>query len=108
MNYSVKTIQNFEKDFKRLAKKYPSLKSDLLQLIHSLKTDPTQGFSLGNSCYKIRMAIKSKGKGKSGGSRVITYLKIQESTIYLLTIFDKSEQDNISDSELSSLLDSLV
>lgn len=108
MSYSIKTIQSFEKDFKKLTKKYPSLKSDLLELIQSLKINPTQGVFLSNSCYKIRMSIKSKGKGKSGGARIITYLKIQESTVYLLSIFDKSEQDNISNSELNSLLEGLL
>lgn len=54
------------------------------------------------------MAIKSKGKGKSGGSRVITCLKIYESTVYLLAIFDKSDRDNISDLELNDLLESLI
>ena len=60
--------------------------------------------SLGNDCYKIRMAIASKGKGKSGGARVITCFKIMHGTVYLLTIFDKSEQENIPDKELRELL----
>ncbi|WP_257669832.1 type II toxin-antitoxin system RelE/ParE family toxin [Parapedobacter tibetensis] len=63
--------------------------------------------SLGRSCYKIRMAIKSKGKGKSGGSRIITCVKLTQESVFLLTIFDKSEKDNITDGELSTLLDAL-
>ena len=62
---------------------------------------------LGNNCYKIRMAISSKNKGKSGGSRVITFVKISQTTVYLLSIYDKSEKENISDSELKELLNSL-
>lgn len=104
MNYKVKTIPKFEKELKRLVKKYPSLKNEYFDLVQSLKTSPQQGFPLGNHCYKIRIAILSKGKGKSGGARVITYLQVIESSVFLLTIFDKSEKENISDKELSELL----
>jgi len=104
MSYNVKFISKFEKELKRLSKKYPSLKSDFSSLLQSLKHDPTQGISLGNDCYKVRFAISSKGKGKSGGARVITCFKISYNTVYLLTIFDKSELENISDKELKELL----
>nr|WP_226905098.1 type II toxin-antitoxin system RelE/ParE family toxin [Pedobacter schmidteae] len=87
-----------------MAKKFSSLKSDSSVLLQSLKEDPSQGTALGNECYKIRMAITSKGKGKSGGSRVITCFKITRGTVYLLTIFDKSEQENISDKDLKEML----
>ncbi|TZF82743.1 hypothetical protein FW774_14710 [Pedobacter sp. BS3] len=104
MSYRVKFIPKFEKELKRLVKKYPSIKSDFSELLQSLKQEPTQGTSLGNGCYKIRMAISSKGKGKSGGARIITCFKITLDTVFLLTIFDKSEQENISDKELKELL----
>ncbi|WP_295675624.1 type II toxin-antitoxin system RelE/ParE family toxin [uncultured Mucilaginibacter sp.] len=87
-----------------MSKKFPSLKADFAALLKSLKEDPSQGTSLGNDCYKVRMAITSKGKGKSGGARVITCFKIIRGTVYLLTIFDKSDQENIADKELSALL----
>lgn len=87
-----------------MAKKFPSIKSDFSVLLQSLKENPSQGTSLGNECYKIRMAIASKGKGKSGGARVITCFKIIQETVYLVTIFDKSERENISDKELGELL----
>ncbi|HEY0667310.1 MAG TPA: type II toxin-antitoxin system RelE/ParE family toxin [Sphingobacteriaceae bacterium] len=104
MTYKVKTIPKFEKELKRLAKKHPSLKSDFSALLKSLNEHPSQGTPLGNECYKIRMAITSKGKGKSGGSRVITCFKIDKDTVFLLTIFDKNEQENISDKDLKELL----
>jgi mRNA-degrading endonuclease RelE of RelBE toxin-antitoxin system len=104
MSYKVKFIPKFERELKRLSKKFPSLKADFSLLLSELKEEPNQGTSLGNDCYKIRMAITSKGKGKSGGSRVITCFKIAQSTVYLLTIFDKSEQENIADKELKELL----
>jgi len=104
MSYKVKTIPRFEKELKCLAKKYSSLKIEYISLVKSLIENPEQGTPLGNNCFKIRLAIGSKGKGKSGGARVITYIQITESEVYLLSIYDKSEQENISDKELASLL----
>ena len=72
MNYSVLSIPPFDNQLKRLAKKYPSLKQDFANLLESLETKPEQGIPIGKSCFKIRLAIKSKGKGKRGGARVIT------------------------------------
>jgi mRNA-degrading endonuclease RelE of RelBE toxin-antitoxin system len=104
MSYSIKTISVFEKQARRLSRKYPSLKNDLLKLVQSLKEDPLQGTSLGNNCYKIRMAISSKGQGKSGGSRVITHLVVVKKLVYLLSIYDKSEKGDLSSGELKQLL----
>lgn len=105
MNYNIEAIPKFEKELKRLSKKYPSLKHEYIALVRSLKEKPDQGTSLGNDCYKIRLAIASKGKGKSGGARVITCMKILKTTVYLLTIFDKSEQETLPDKELKELLE---
>ena len=105
MSYKILTIAPFDKQFKRLVKKYPSLKKELIDLITSLKTEPTNGFALGNECYKIRLAIASKGKGKSGGARGITYVAITDKEIFLLSIYDKSEQEDIGDKELIRLLE---
>jgi mRNA-degrading endonuclease RelE of RelBE toxin-antitoxin system len=104
MSYKVQSIAVFEKQTKRLLKKYPSLKVELLQLVQSLKQNPEQGTSIGRSCFKIRIAIASKGKGKRGGARVITNFVITDDTVYLLSIYDKSEKDNLSDKELLELL----
>ena len=104
MSYELIAIPNFKREIKKLAKKFPSLKNDFAQLLESLQQEPTQGTSLGNNCYKIRMAVSSKGKGKSGGSRVVTHLKVSYTAVYLLSIYDKSDQENISDKELKELL----
>jgi hypothetical protein len=74
MNYRILTIAPFDKQFKRLAKKHPSLKQELIALITTLKAEPSIGFALGNDCYKIRLAIASKGKGKSGGQGLLPML----------------------------------
>jgi len=104
MSYNVKTIEVFEKQAKKLIKKYASLKSELYNLIQELKENPVQGKALGKNCYKIRISIASKGKGKRGGARIITNVVVTENTVYLLSIYDKSEKDSISDKELGELL----
>jgi hypothetical protein len=104
MNYSVKSIAVFEKQAKRLIKKYASLKNELLDLIKELKENPEFGTAIGQSCFKIRLSIASKNKGKSGGARIITNFVVTEETVYLLSIYDKSEKENLSDKELDELL----
>ncbi|MEK7298618.1 MAG: type II toxin-antitoxin system RelE/ParE family toxin [Candidatus Margulisiibacteriota bacterium] len=104
MSYNVFSIPPFDKQLKRLAKKHPSLKHEFAELLESLEKQPEQGAALGNNCYKIRIAIASKGKGKSGGARIITNVVITEETVYLLSIYDKSEQENLTDKALKALL----
>ena len=104
MSYNVKTTRYFEREVARLLKKYASLKGELKELGDELSKNPEIGTSLGNNLYKIRLAIASKGKGKRGGARIITYLKTKEGNIYLLTIYDKGEKDTISNSEIQNIL----
>jgi hypothetical protein len=104
MSFNIIPTPPFEKELKQLAKKYPSIKNDIIALGLQLQNDPKMGTPLGNDCYKIRMAIASKGKGKSGGARVITYVKVVESNIFLLSIYDKADVANISDEELQDRL----
>ena len=107
MSYSVKTIPQFDKSIKKLAKKYPSLKNEFIRLVKNLEQNPKQGIPLGNHCYKIRIAIKSKGKGKSGGARVLTHIVIHDNIVYLLTIYDKSDKESLTDKELKELLENV-
>lgn len=103
MSYKISSIPLFDKQAKRLAKKYPSLKSDLANFIQELAQKPEQGTALGNGFYKIRLAIASKSKGKSGGARVITFVKILETTVILTSIYDKSEKSSITEKELDQI-----
>lgn len=95
---------SFKVAFKKLKKKYRSLNDDFEKLLDSLEDNPFQGDKLGRDCYKVRMAIESKNKGKSGGSRVITCVKIVDETLFLLSIYDKGDQSTIKDKELDTLL----
>lgn len=108
MSYKITPTKKFGKELKRLVKKYPSLKNEYAGLIRNLEKNPTTGVSLGNNCYKIRRAISSKGVGKSGGARIITHIIISEGVIYLISIFDKSECENISDKEIQERLKSEI
>jgi len=95
---------SFAKPAKFLSRRYRSFADDLLQLIKELENNPQLGSPIGGNVRKVRMAIKSKGKGKSGGARVITYVYLKGSTVHLLTVYDKSDQDTISDEVVSDLV----
>lgn len=107
MSCNIRYSPRFAKDLKRLAKRYRSLKQDYANLIASLREDPMQGTDLGKNLRKVRMAISAKGKGKSGGARVITYTVLVEQSpteLLLLTIYDKSDKEDITDSELIEIM----
>jgi mRNA-degrading endonuclease RelE of RelBE toxin-antitoxin system len=104
MNYNVIATPKFKREIKRLTKKFVSLKNEYASLIDELSENPILGTLLGNNCYKIRLPIASKGKGKSGGARVITYVFVEQTTVYLISIYDKSEQSSITDKELLRLV----
>ena len=94
MSYSIKVTSNFANEAKRLAKKYPSFKKDYEEFKNSLQENPLQGDELTPGIRKIRLAIKSKGKGKSGGARVITFNVLaeqQNGMVVLVLIYDKSD-----------------
>lgn len=107
MNCRIKLSSDFLKELKRLAKRYKSLKEDVKALGESLKENPMQGVDLGSGLRKIRLAITSKGKGKRGGARVFTLTAIistEDTEVLLLTIYDKSERETLTDHELQNIL----
>ena len=101
---TIRNTRSFARQLKQLSKRHRSLANDVQQLIEDLQDDPQQGESLGSGCYKIRLAISSKGQGKSGGARVITHVQIVAEDIFLLSIFDKADRENLDDGELEYLL----
>lgn len=104
MSFNIVYTSEFEKEIKKLSKKYPSIKKDFSLFLESLQANPVQGVALGNQCYKIRLAISSKNSGKSGGARVITYVRIIDEEVVLISIYDKSERASITDTEIKSRL----
>jgi hypothetical protein len=107
MSFKIIPTPPFERELKQLAKKYPSIKKDITALAQQLAQQPQMGTPLGHDCFKIRMAITAKGKGKSGGARVITHVQVTKEHIFLLSIYDKSEAENIADKELLGRLKNL-
>ncbi len=107
MSFKIDITKRFAKELKYLNKKYSSISNDFSELIDLLEENPFQGKPIGKGFYKIRFSISSKGKGKRGGVRIITYLKIVDEVVYLTTIYDKSEKENISQKELDAILTQL-
>jgi mRNA-degrading endonuclease RelE of RelBE toxin-antitoxin system len=107
MSYKIKTTKKFKKELKALAKKYKKIAIDYEKLLDKLEKKPTLGTPLGNNCYKIRVANSSIPAGKSGGFRIITLVKIEKEKIILLTIYSKSDKDNITKDELNLILQDL-
>ena len=104
MSFEITLTKSFRRNLKPLLKRFASIVNDLETLEEDLLSNPQAGEPLGRDCYKVRMAIAAKNKGKSGGARVITCVKVVGETVFLLTIYDKSEQDSISDTERDALL----
>ena len=104
MNYKIELSANFKKEAKKLTKKFPSLKQDLIALFSELEINPKMGTLLGNDIYKIRLAISSKNKGKSGGARVLSFVQIIDTTVLLFSIYNKGDIDNLSNKEIQNLI----
>lgn len=107
MSFELIPTTVFLKELKKLKKKYASLGLDLEILGEQLLSNPRMGVEIYKNCYKIRFAIKSKSKGKSGGGRLITWVKLENERIYLLSIYDKSEKETVNDQYIKALLESL-
>lgn len=109
MSCTVILTDNFKREFKRLFKKFRSLEQELVELCTIIFDNPNHGTLIrtlpnNNKVYKIRLAVKSKGKGKSGGMRVVSYSVALSGNVYLLSIYDKTEKTNISDKEIQEFI----
>ena len=104
MSYSVRTVPNFDREIKKIAKKHKGIKSDLAKLIHDLEVNPTMGTDLGQNFYKIRISVSGTNKGKSGGARIITYVLLDHEVVLLSEIYLKSENDTV---DINVVLDRL-
>lgn len=103
----IEIYKAFEKERKRLHKRYKNINKDIIELIQELKNNPQLGTDLGNGIRKVRMSIRDKKKGKSGGARVITLLTQQnkeESVLGLHFIYDKSEHENILTKKINNII----
>ena len=106
MSYEIIAVDEFQKDIKKLFKKYKSIKGDILELINKLEENYSIGIDLGYDLYKVRVRNSDIG-GKSGGYRVIYYTKLSNDKIYLLTIFSKTQKENIDLKKLKPIIDKI-
>ena len=104
MNLKIVSIKQFLKELKTLHKRYKNIGKDLKQLKEMLLEDPKAGIALAHNCYKIRLANSSVPTGKSGGFRVVYYYVDDNGTVYLLSIYSKSDIANISDEKIVGIL----
>ena len=107
MKYRVTTSPVFDRQAKHLAKKYPSLKKNLTDLINLLSENPYAGILLFENVYKSRMGITCKNRGKSGGARIIyvnLFEKLINDEIVLVAMYDKSEKSTMSDNEIIDII----
>lgn len=100
----VRVSEDFRVAYKRLKKRHKSLEDDFERLLSSLLQNPIQGVELESGVRKVRLAISSKGRGKSGGARVIIRVRIVADELQLLYIYDKSDFGNISDAYLRDIM----
>lgn len=108
MDYKIIARKTFIKGIKQLSKRYASITDDYERLLNKLENTPQFGTSLGGGLRKIRMPITSKGRGKSGGARVITFtviISVNEAEINLIAIYDKADRCSISKEEIEILLE---
>ena len=109
MSFRIVPTPTFAKSLKALAKRHKSIKEDMEKFRKSLEENPLQGTELPG-VRKIRMAIKSKSGGKSGGARVITYNVLateQDGVVYLLEVYDKSEYSTVKENVLKDIIKNL-
>ncbi|PWG82108.1 type II toxin-antitoxin system RelE/ParE family toxin [Pararcticibacter amylolyticus] len=106
MSFNINVTSNFLRELKQLSRKYPSLKKDLADLAKELEQHPYTGIHLGHNLYKIRLAITSKGRGKSGGARIISYVISKDGDLWLISIYDKAQYDTADIETLIEIINS--
>ena len=100
MNFDIQYSETFKRGAKALAKKYPSLKQDLANFVIELAANPEMGTPLGSNMFKVRMSISSKGRGKSGGARIITCVVYKREQILLAEIYDKADYSTVDEQNI--------
>lgn len=107
MSYNIVVSEEATKEIKRLGKKCRLFKTDFADWLTTLEDTPNQGEPLGKDCYKVRLAIRDKNKGKSGGARAITCIKVVDERVITMAVYDKSELGALQDKELGERLKNL-
>lgn len=110
MNFKIQTTSYFDAEAKRFGKRYRSFVDDLKSFRDSITEDPFQGTEIMPGIRKVRMSIETKGRGKSGGARVITftYLVSEESgNVILLLLYDKADASSVKSNVVKKIVKDL-
>jgi len=98
------TVTRFDKEVKKLSKKYNLIKEDLNSFVLDFNKIHQEATSIKNNLYKVRVSNSNKNKGKRAGYRIYYYLKIND-TVYFLTIYDKSQIESINENTLNQYIE---
>lgn len=98
--------EHFKIQLKKLKKKFPYVKRDLLDSLDDLNIE--NEISIGRSIYKIRIKSSDMKKGKSGGFRAYIYCYRKKNTLIPLCIYAKSQQESITETELQYHFDKMI
>lgn len=104
LELNIEKTDLFEKLIKKLKKRYPNIENELDIFLDSIEDVKQLGNPLGNNLYKARIKNSDAQRGKSGGYRLISYLKLVNKKLTLVYIYSKSDLENIDESELDKLI----
>ena len=110
MNFEIKISDEFEVAAKQLSKRYRSFVDDYSDFLDDIRKNPYQGVEFMPGIRKVRLAIASKGKGKSGGARIITFtytISEKDGVVYLLLVYDKSDASTVKKKAVMKMLKEL-
>ncbi len=97
----------FERLVKKLRKRYPHIMRDIEPLIAQLENGTTPGDQLQGlpyAVYKVRVQNSDAQRGKSGGYRVLYFVRTAD-TVYLIAIYSKSDLEDLPD---ALIIDAIV
>jgi mRNA-degrading endonuclease RelE of RelBE toxin-antitoxin system len=106
ISIQVDATVKFQKKVKSLEKKHQNIRDDVRPIIEQIETGELPGnriVGLDVEIYKVRVRNRNANRGKSGGYRLIYYVKTSD-RIILVTIYSKSEQEDIDASEIEDIL----
>ncbi len=96
----------FKRNLRDLLKKYRNIQKDIQPIIKQLEQGEQPGEQIpgvGHPVFKLRVRNSDAQKGKSGGYRLIYYVRTATGII-LLTIYAKSEQVDVVADEIRSII----
>ena len=107
--FQIKFSRDFVKDVRQLRKRYPRIEEDIDSLLADMEDTGYRGERLtdiGDVLYKVRLTNRSARRGKSGGFRAL-YLLEQDQSFVFIHIYSKTDKNDVSASEIRTMLRNL-